>query len=84
MIALIDGDIVAYRCAASLKIDDALDISNWRAAVLMKQILEETGASEYILFLSGGENVSHRSFVTQAWVDNPIEDLLRRLPTYRR
>lgn len=56
MIALIDGDIVAYRCAASLKIDDALDISNWRAAVLMKQILEETGASEYILFLSGGEN----------------------------
>jgi hypothetical protein len=32
---------------------------------------------------SGGEDVSHRSFVTRAWVDNPIEDLLRRLP-YRR
>jgi len=37
-----------------------------------------------VAFLSGGENVSHRSFVTQAWVDNPIEDLLRRLPGYRR
>ncbi|MCC7251892.1 alpha/beta hydrolase [Hyphomicrobium sp.] len=37
-----------------------------------------------IALLSGGENVTHRSFVTQAWVDNPIEDLLRRLPGYRR
>lgn len=38
-----------------------------------------------IALLSGGdEHVSHRSFVTEAWVDNPIEDLLRRLPGYRR
>jgi len=37
-----------------------------------------------VALLSGGENVTHRSFVTQAWVDNPIEDLLRRLPGYRR
>ena len=37
-----------------------------------------------VALLSGGENVTHRSFVTQAWVDNPIEDLLRRLPGFRR
>ena len=40
-----------------------------------------------VTFLSGdmgGENVSHRSFVTRAWVDNPIEDLLRRLPGFRK
>jgi hypothetical protein len=37
-----------------------------------------------VAILSGGENVTHRSFVTQAWVDNPIEDVLRRLPGYRR
>jgi hypothetical protein len=40
-----------------------------------------------VTFLSGkagGEDVSHRGFVTRAWVDNPIEDLLRRLPEYRR
>ena len=37
-----------------------------------------------VAFLSGGENVSHRSFVTQAWVDNPIENLLRKLPAYRK
>lgn len=33
---------------------------------------------------SGGEDVSHRSFVTRAWVDNPIQDLLQRLPGFRR
>ena len=32
------------------------------------------------LLSGGGENVNHHSFVTEAWVDNPIEDLLRRLP----
>lgn len=37
-----------------------------------------------IAFISGGEDVSHRSFVTRAWVENPIEDVLRRLPGYRR
>jgi hypothetical protein len=37
-----------------------------------------------VAILSGGEHVTHRSFVTQAWVDNPIEDVLRRLPGYRR
>lgn len=37
-----------------------------------------------IALLAGGEDVAHRSFVTQAWVANPIEDLLRRLPGYRR
>ncbi len=36
-----------------------------------------------VAFLAGGD-ASHRSFVTQAWVDNPIEDLLRRLPGYKR
>lgn len=37
-----------------------------------------------VALLSGGEHVTHRSFVTEAWVDNPIEDLLRRLPGVRR
>ena len=37
-----------------------------------------------VALLSGGENVTHRSFVTAAWVDNPLEDLLRRLPGFRR
>jgi len=55
-VALIDGDIVAYRCAATVKEDDALDIGNWRASVMMDEIIADTGVSEYLLFLSGGEN----------------------------
>lgn len=37
-----------------------------------------------VALVSGGEHVTHRSFVTEAWVENPIEDLLRRLPIYQR
>lgn len=38
-----------------------------------------------VKILPGGpETTSHRSFVTRAWVDNPIEDILRRLPGYRK
>lgn len=37
-----------------------------------------------VTILSGGDEVSHRSLVTRAWVHNPIEDLLRRLPEYQR
>ena len=56
MLALIDADILAWRCACTLKEDDALDIANWRASAMMGEILADTGASEYLLFLSGGEN----------------------------
>ena len=31
-----------------------------------------------------GGDVRHRDLVTHAWVDNPIIDLLKRLPEYRR
>lgn len=37
-----------------------------------------------VAILAGADEVSHRSFVTKAWVEHPIEDLLRRLPGYRR
>jgi hypothetical protein len=35
-------------------------------------------------FLSTNSNVKHENFVTHAWVDNPIKDILRRLGEYRR
>ena len=37
-----------------------------------------------VTILKGGSNVSHKSLVTRAWVDNPIEDVLRRLPGLKR
>ena len=37
-----------------------------------------------VTFLSTNSNVSHSSFVTHAWADYPIKDLLSRLDEYRR
>ena len=59
-ICLIDGDTVAYRCAASVeptKTREAEpdDLAILRADELMYRILNETQAAEYQVFLSGGE-----------------------------
>lgn len=65
MLALIDGDIVAYRCAATAEKRDkdgnilSLDpewVATSRANTLMEQILEEVKASEYKIFLTGLDN----------------------------
>jgi hypothetical protein len=37
-----------------------------------------------ITFLPGRNGENHTSYVTRAWTDNPIADLLNRLPEYRR
>lgn len=55
MIALIDADIVAYRCAASAE-SDPLDIAIYRTDKLMRDILQETSADSYRSFLSGKRN----------------------------
>ena len=56
MIALIDSDLVAYRCAASCKEEDPLDVALYRVDKLMREILEMTGATEYKAFLTGSDN----------------------------
>lgn len=55
MIALIDGDIVAYRCAASAEKEEAW-IAKARTSDLLDQILVETKATEFRVFLSGDNN----------------------------
>ena len=37
-----------------------------------------------VIFIAGGADERHSSFVTQAWATNPISDLLKRLPEYQR
>jgi hypothetical protein len=37
-----------------------------------------------VTFLATNPEVKHEDFVTQAWVDYPIKDILRRLDEYRR
>lgn len=55
MQALIDMDIVCFRCAASAENDD-LGIALYRQNELLDQILEKTGATSYKAFLSGSRN----------------------------
>ena len=55
MLALIDGDLVLYRCAASAE-NDSLDIAKARVNELLDQILEAISATEYRFFLSGKKN----------------------------
>ena len=56
MKALIDADIVAYRVACTLEEDDAEDFVFARAEDLVDQILVNTEATEYRLFLTGKDN----------------------------
>lgn len=53
--ALIDADIVAFRCAASAENDD-LEIALLRADKLMRDILEATNATSYVASLTGADN----------------------------
>jgi DNA polymerase-1 len=55
MIALIDMDLVVYRCAASAEQDD-FNIAVYRAEDLLDNILNSVGASEYRAFISSDTN----------------------------
>lgn len=55
MQALIDGDIIAYRSAASAEKED-LSIALVRADELIFRILSDTGASSYRIFIGGDVN----------------------------
>lgn len=55
-VALIDGDLVAYRAAASCKEEDSSDIACIRAEKTIRQILEATVSPDYWLYLSGSSN----------------------------
>jgi DNA polymerase-1 len=55
MLALIDMDLVAFRCAASAE-NETLDIAIHRMQELLDQLLEKTQATEYKAFLSGKGN----------------------------
>lgn len=62
MKALIDADIVAYRVACTLQEDDAEDFAYARTEDLVDQILVNTEATEYRLFLTGKDNFRYRIY----------------------
>lgn len=55
-IALIDADLVAFRCAATVQEYEPVDVAIYRVDVLMRQILEATESEQYKSFLTGRGN----------------------------
>lgn len=55
MIALVDGDLIAYRCSASCE-NESFEEAVARAKELLDQILNKVNATEYRLFLGGKTN----------------------------
>lgn len=53
--AIIDGDMIAYRCAASCE-EEPLDIALERADSLIERILYETGSGAQEMYLTGSNN----------------------------
>ena len=60
--ALIDGDIITYRSAASCKAEDPLQISIIRADIMLRELLSKVGCSDYRIYLSGPNNFRHRLY----------------------
>ena len=56
MILLIDADLVAYRCSASVEPHGDEDVARLRCDRLMQELLHTTGAESYISFLTGPGN----------------------------
>lgn len=57
--ALIDGDIIAYRCAAASE-NESKEVALLRASDLMQRILDETKAEKYLVYLTGSNNFRYR------------------------
>jgi 5'-3' exonuclease len=55
MRALVDGDLVAFRAAASAEKED-VQIALFRTDRTVQDILDESGATEHIIFLTGDKN----------------------------
>lgn len=62
MIALVDGDIVAYRCAASVKEYEPMELAIYRVDVLMQQIVEATDATSRRVFVKGKDNFRYKIY----------------------
>lgn len=55
MIALIDGDLITYRCAASAE-HDPVEAALERCTELVQRIIKDTEATHYELYINGSDN----------------------------
>jgi hypothetical protein len=73
MLPLIDGDIVAYRCAASCEKQGVLVEDFWVAQARSRDLLQRikqtvSGNDDHLIFLSGSEN--YRKKINPAYKEN--------------
>ena len=61
IIAAIDGDIVAYRCAAANESED-VGIAKWQVDQMLSRILEEVNADDWKIYLSGDNNFRYQIY----------------------
>ena len=69
MIALVDGDLILYRIGFTTETDSE-DIARIRTDELVESILEETGASEYEVWLSDNREGNFRYEIWQDYKAN--------------
>lgn len=86
MLALIDGDIIAYRVAWTVEDQDSFGIPRWRANEMLEGILADTGATEFTVFLSGPESDNFRYKIYPEYKESrknkPKPKWLERLKEY--
>lgn len=70
MLALLDADIIAYRCAATAQFDPEW-VATSRCNALVEQILQEVKADQYRLYLSGP--VNFRKKIYPAYKANRVQ-----------
>jgi len=61
MLAIIDGDIVAYRCSASAE-NDPEEIALLRVETMMRDMLHDTQSDTYKTFLTGKNNFRYKIY----------------------
>ena len=59
-IALIDGDAVIFRCAASVPDEEPLDYATRRVDELLQKIIGEVQAGEYRLFIKSDSKFRYK------------------------
>ncbi len=70
--ALVDGDIVAYRCAASADTEEDVSIALIRVDALMQEIMAAVGATGHKVFLSGSKESNFRYKVDPQYKANRL------------
>ena len=81
MEALLDGDLVAYRCSASANEESTPDIAVSRAHELVERILTSVNADSFTVYLSGSNNF--RKEINPQYKANRVQEKPKWLESVR-